>query len=128
MWGRRWLTVVCMREPNLPPSAVRVEDVSASKAPGPPFPPPTPLSVCPSLSSLAMSCCQPTYACLQWRGVGYGRMIWGSGGGDMGSLRLFSVAVDTCLLACAPPVCSLLTPPASPFLFPFCFPLPFSVY
>lgn len=35
-----WLTVVCVRarerESNLPPSAVRVEDVGASEAPGPP--------------------------------------------------------------------------------------------
>lgn len=43
VWGRRWLTVVCMREPNLPPSAVRVEDVRPSKAPG--HPPPLCLSL-----------------------------------------------------------------------------------
>lgn len=63
VWGGRCLTVMCVREPNLPPSAVRVEDVRASEAPGP-----LSLSVCPSLSSLPMSCCQPTYARLQWRG------------------------------------------------------------
>lgn len=33
---RRCLTVMCVHEPNLPPSAVRAEDVRASEAPGPP--------------------------------------------------------------------------------------------
>lgn len=47
--GGGWLTVVCVCEPNLPPSAVRVRDVRATKAPGPPSlsrPLPLPVSPC----------------------------------------------------------------------------------
>lgn len=110
VWGGRLLTVVCMHEPNLPPSAVRVRDVRATEAPGPPS-----FSLPPSLSSQAMSCCQPTYACLQWRG-GVG-VVWGSGGGDRGTwaASVFFLSPSTLVFL---PVrrwcCSLLTPPAPP--------------
>lgn len=71
------MTVVCMREPNLPPSAVRV---GMSGLPGLLV---LSLSLSP-LSSLAMSCCQCTYACLWWRGLGAGG-VRGSCGGDIGT-------------------------------------------
>lgn len=70
VWGgvyRRWLTVMCVHEPNLPPSAVRLEDVRGSRSCGPSL----------LLSSLAMLCCQPTYArlqcvcaCVRFKGLG----------------------------------------------------------
>lgn len=48
--GGRCLTVVCVCESNLPPSAVRVGDVRATEAPGPPsFSLSFSLSVPPSL-------------------------------------------------------------------------------
>lgn len=110
VWGGRLLTVVCMHEPNLPPSAVRVRDVRATEAPGPPS-----FSLPPSLSSQAMSCCQPTYACLQWRG-GVG-VVWGSGGGDRGTwaASVFFLSPSTLVSpACAPLMLFPFNPSSSP--------------
>lgn len=100
MWGGRCLTVMCVREPNLPPSAVRVEDVRASEAPGPLslflFVPPSLHRLCRVVSPHMLVCNGGGGGVRGYMGVGW------RGHRRMGSLRLFPVAVDTCLHACAP--------------------------
>lgn len=90
VWNWRWLTVVCVREPNLPPSAVRMVDVRASKAPAP-----------PSLHRQCYIVSPHMLVCSGGGVMGHAGLGW-KGHGHMGSPHLFPVAVHTCLLACAP--------------------------
>ncbi len=116
--GGRWLTVVCMHEPNLPPSAVRVEDVRATEAPGPPSFSPSHSLFPPLFTGNVML---SAHICLSAEegGWGYRRVGW-RGHRHTGSLRCFPVAVDTCLPACAWLMLFLLTPPAPPVLPSLC--------
>lgn len=81
--GGRWLTVVCVREPNLPPSAVRVGDVRATGAPGPPS-----SSLCLSLPLFTGNVMLSAHICLSAveGGWGQGSVRGGrGGGGDIGT-------------------------------------------
>lgn len=83
----------CVRASNLPPSAVRVEVVGASKAPGPPSLP----WQCHVVSPHMLVCRGGGGVGWGWRGCGCWVGCVG-GVGPSGSLRLFPVAVDTGLL------------------------------